>query len=216
MIRVLVVDDQPLVRAGLRALIDRTDDLSVTAEAEHGRQALQVAREQRPDVVLMDLQMPVMGGVEAIAAFRADPLLGEVPIVVLTTFDEDDDVVDAVQAGAAGYLLKDVAPEELRQAVRTAAAGGSPLAPTVAGRLLSQVAAAPSRRARAELVEGLTERELEILTHVGRGLTNEEIGRALFLSPETARTYVSRLLGKLSARDRAQLVVIAHRAGLVD
>lgn len=216
MIKVLLVDDQDIVRAGLRALIDHADDMVVIDDVGHGRAALASARARRPDVFLMDLHMPVMGGVEAIAAVRADPLLRQVPVLVLTTFDTDEDVVDAIQAGASGYLLKDVGPDDLRDAIRAAASGGTPVGPSVAGQLMSHVARMPSRAVRAELVANLTEREVEILTQVGRGLSNEEIGRALFLSPETARTYVSRLLTKLAVRDRAQLVVLAHRAGLVD
>lgn len=216
MIAVLLVDDQALVRAGLRALIEHADDLTVTAESADGREALAAARARRPDVILMDLQMPVMGGVEATRAVRADPLLADVPVLVLTTFDDDEDVVDAVQAGASGYLLKDIDPDTLRTAIRAAAAGGTPVDPSIVGRLLGHVARMPSRAQRSELLTGLTVREVEVLTEVGRGLTNDEIGRALFLSPETARTYVSRLLTRLDVRDRAALVVLAHRAGLVD
>ncbi|TWD82204.1 LuxR family two component transcriptional regulator [Kribbella amoyensis] len=216
MIRVLVVDDQMLVRAGLRLLVDNADDLEVIGEAGTGREALALAREQKPDVILMDLQMPVMGGVETIAAIRADPLLRDVPVLVLTTFDDDDDIVDAIQAGASGYLLKDLEPDELRAAIRTALAGDAPVAPRIAKLMMRQIARRPARRIRDEALADLTARELDILAHVGRGLSNEEIGQALFLSPETARTYVSRLLTKLGLRDRAQLVVLAHQAGLVD
>ncbi|ADB30239.1 two component transcriptional regulator, LuxR family [Kribbella flavida DSM 17836] len=216
MIRVLVVDDQDLVRAGLRLLIDNTDDLRVVGEASDGREALALAREHQPDVVLMDLQMPVMGGVETTAAIRADPLLKDTPVVVLTTFDHDADVVDAVQAGASGYLLKDLAADELRGAIRTAVTGGAPIAPKVAKLMMHRISRMPSRKVQEETLAGLTARELDILAHVGRGLSNEEIGQALFLSPETARTYVSRLLAKLGVRDRSQLVVLAHKAGLVD
>jgi DNA-binding NarL/FixJ family response regulator len=165
---------------------------------------------------VMDLQMPVMGGAEAIRALRADPLLADVPVLVLTTFDDEDDVVEALAAGATGYLLKDVDAGALRQAVREAAAGRAQMSPAVLRRVMDRVAQQPTRKERRQEVAGLTDRELDILTHVGRGLTNEEIGRALYLSPETARTYVSRLLTKLDARDRAQLVVLAHRAGLVE
>lgn len=216
MIRVLVVDDQVLVRAGLRSLIDHADDLAVVGEADNGKEALRLARDDRPDLVLMDLQMPVMSGVEAITAMRQDPLLRDTPVLVLTTFDDDQDVLDAIQAGASGYLLKDVRPDDLRAAVRTAVDGGAPVAPSVAKQMMSHLARMPSRKVREETLGGLTARELEILTLVGRGLSNAEIGRELYLSPETARTYVSRLLTKLDARDRSQLVVLAHRAGLVD
>ncbi|WP_370617282.1 response regulator [Mumia qirimensis] len=216
MIRLLLVDDQVLLRHGLRAIMQNTDDIAVAGEASDGREALRVARELRPDVVLMDLQMPVMSGTEAIRAMRADPLLVETPVLVLTTFDDEDDVVDAIAAGANGYLLKDIDADELRRAVRNAADGRAQIAPGVLRQLMDRVARLPTRKSREEKLAGLTEREVEVLTHVGLGLTNDEIGKALFLSPETARTYVSRLLSKLDARDRAQLVVLAHRAGLVD
>ncbi|GAA1862849.1 response regulator [Asanoa iriomotensis] len=216
MIRLLIVDDQELVRAGLRALVENTDDITVAGEAANGREALARGRALRPDLFLMDLKMPVMDGIAATAAIRADPILRDTPVLVLTTFDDEDDVLDAVRAGATGYLLKDMAADALRAAVRTAAAGESPVTPSVARQMMAQLARTPSRRARDQALAGLTEREREILAHVGRGLSNEEIGRALFLSPDTARTYVSRLLTKLAARDRAQLVVLAHRAGLVD
>jgi DNA-binding NarL/FixJ family response regulator len=215
MIKVMIVDDQALVRAGFRALIDNREDLHVVAEAANGREALDLARASRPDIFLMDLQMPVMGGLETISAIRADPLLGKVPVLVLTTFDDDEDVINAIQAGASGYLLKDIAPDLLRDAIRTAIGGGSPVAPSIASQLLHHVARTPSRAARTQLLATLTSREIEILTHVGMGLSNEEIGRALYLSPETSRTYVSRLITKLGVRDRVQLVVLAHRTGLV-
>ncbi|TNC41744.1 response regulator [Mumia zhuanghuii] len=216
MIRLLLVDDQVLLRHGLRAIMQNTDDITVAGEASDGREALRVARELRPDVVLMDLQMPGMSGTEAIRAMRADPSLSETPVLVLTTFDDEDDVVDAIAAGANGYLLKDIDADELRRAVRHAADGRAQIAPGVLRQLMDRVARLPTRKSREEKLAGLTEREVEVLTHVGLGLTNDEIGKALFLSPETARTYVSRLLTKLDARDRAQLVVLAHRAGLVD
>ncbi|WP_127479069.1 response regulator [Nocardioides pantholopis] len=215
MIEVLLVDDQTLLRAGLRAILENADDLTVVAEAGTGREALHRAREHRPTVILMDLQMPVMGGVEAIEALRADPLLSATPVLVLTTFDDEDDVVAAIAAGANGYLLKDIEADDLRRSVREAAGGRAQMSPGVLRQVMDRLARLPTRQAREQSLAGLTERELEILTQVGLGLTNEEIGRALFLSPETARTYVSRLLAKLGARDRAQLVVLAHRAGLV-
>ncbi|MCP3423840.1 response regulator [Nocardioides pinisoli] len=216
MTTVLLVDDQTLLRAGLRAILENSEDLTVVGEAANGREGLREARRLRPSVILMDLQMPEMNGVEAIRAVRADPLLSPTPVLVLTTFDDADDVVEALAAGATGYLLKDVDAPALRQSVREAAAGNAQMSPAVLRQVMDRVAQLPTGRERRKEVAGLTERELEILTHVGRGLTNEEIGRALFLSPETARTYVSRLLTKLDARDRAQLVVLAHRAGLVD
>lgn len=216
MIRVILVDDQGLLRAGLGAILENTDDISVIAEAANGREALARGREHRPDLFIMDLRMPVMGGIEATRAIRADPLLARIPVLVLTTFDDQDDVSDAIAAGANGYLLKDIEAEELRRAVRRAAAGETQVAPGIVRQMMDRIAGLPTRRSREAELSGLTNREVEILAHVGRGLSNEEIGKALFLSPETARTYVSRLMTKLNARDRAQLVVLAHRAGLVD
>lgn len=216
MIRVLLVDDQGLLRVGLRAILESAEDIEVVGEAGNGREALKLGRELRPSVFLMDLQMPQMNGHEAIRAIRADPLLERTPVLVLTTFDDDDDVVEALAAGANGYLLKDLDAEDLRRAVRNAAGGRAEMAPGVLRQMMDRIARLPTRRSREEELAGLTERELEILTHIGLGMTNDEIGKALFLSPETARTYVSRLLTKLGARDRAQLVVLAHRAGLVD
>jgi DNA-binding NarL/FixJ family response regulator len=216
MIRVLLVDDQGLLRAGLRAILENTDDLEIAGEASNGREALARGRELRPDVFLMDLRMPVMDGIEATREIRKDSVLAGTPVLVLTTFDDEDDVVEAIAAGANGYLLKDIDADELRAAVRNAAAGKAAVDPGVMRQLMNRIARLPTRRTREEKLGGLTERELEVLTQVGLGLTNDEIGKALFLSPETARTYVSRLLTKLDARDRAQLVVLAHRAGLVD
>jgi DNA-binding NarL/FixJ family response regulator len=214
-IRVLLVDDQALVRAGLRALLEKTDDLEIVGEASHGRQALQSGRALRPDVFLMDLRMPVMDGIETTRAIRADPTLSSSAVLVLTTFDDEEDVLEAIRAGATGYLLKDSEAEDLRHAVRAAARGDAILAPSVARQVMQRVSQLPGPRQRDPRLERLSEREIEVLTEVGKGSSNDEIGRALFLSPETARTYVSRLLGKLDARDRAQLVVIAYRAGLV-
>lgn len=216
MIRVMLVDDQSLLRAGLRAILENTADIEVVAEAAHGREALARGREVRPDLFVMDLRMPVMGGIEATRAIRADPLLASVPVLVLTMFDDQDDVSEAIAAGADGYLLKDIDADDLRRAVRRAAAGEPQVAPVIVRRMMDRIARLPTRRATEAELAGLTDRDVEILVHVGRGLSNEEIGSALFLSPETARTYVSRLMTKLGARDRAQLVVLAHRAALVD
>lgn len=216
MIRVVLVDDQSLLRAGLRAILENTDDIAVVAEAADGREALACGREHRPDLFLMDLRMPVMGGIEATRAIRADPLLAGTAVLVLTTFDDHDDVTEAVAAGADGYLLKEIDADGLRRAVRRAAAGEPQVSPGIVRQMMDRIARLPTRRTTEAELAGLTDREVEILAHVGRGLSNEEIGRALFLSPETARTYVSRLMTKLAARDRAQLVVLAHRAGLVD
>lgn len=214
--RVLLVDDQSLVRAGLRALMESSGDIEVVGEAGHGHEALALGRRLRPDVFLMDLRMPRMDGIEATRAIRADPTLHETAVLVLTTFDDSEDVSEAIRAGATGYLLKDIDSEQLRSAVRAAARGEATLAPTVARQVMDRVGRLPSSRTRDPRLDSLTERELEVLAEVGRGLSNEEIGKALFISPETARTYVSRLLGKLDARDRSQLVVLAHRAGLAE
>lgn len=216
MIKVLLVDDQRLLREGLRSILECAEDITVVGEAANGREALQLGRDSRPDVYLMDLQMPIMTGHEAIRAIRQDPLLKKCPVLVLTTFDDDDDVVEALAAGADGYLLKDIDAADLRRAVRKAASGEVEMTSGVLRQMMNRLARLPTRRTREVDLAGLTERDLEILTEVGKGLTNEEIGKALYLSPETARTYVSRLMTKLDARDRAQLVVLAHRAGLVD
>ena len=215
MIRIVLVDDQEVVRTGLRALAERDGDISVVGEAGTGRSGLSRVRELRPDVVLMDVRMPEMDGLRATHEIVADPRLDDVRVLVLTTFDEDEHVFEAIRAGAAGYLLKDVSPTDLRQAIRTVVAGGSLLSPSItrtvmrslADRLRFSVDDAPLRE--------LTEREREVLGLVGRGLSNEEIARELFISPATARTYVSRLLTKLGARDRARLVVLAYETGLV-
>lgn len=216
MIKVLLVDDQTLLRAGIRAVLENADDIQVVGEADNGRDGITAARRLRPDVVLMDLQMPVMTGTEATKLIRADPQLSSMPVLVLTTFDDEDDVVEAVAAGANGYILKAIEAEAFREAVRKTAQGGTSVAPTVVRQMMDRLARRPTRRIRQEQLGGLTPREVEILTHVGMGMSNEEIGAALYLSPETARTYVSRLLSKLNARDRSQLVVLAHRSGLVD
>ncbi len=212
MIEVLLADDQELVRAGLRVLVEHDGDISVVGEAENGREAVALARELRPDLVLMDLSMPVMGGVEATRAIVEDPGPGGTRVLVLTTFDDDEEVFAAIRSGAAGYLLKDLSPTELRAAIRTVAAGGALLDPSVTARVMR--AAIPSTAA-AELPAGLSEREVEVLVLVGRGLSNEEIAGELYLSPATARTYVSRLFAKLGARDRAALIVLAYETGLV-
>ncbi|ALU39011.1 LuxR family transcriptional regulator [Kocuria flava] len=215
MIAVVVVDDQELVRTGLRALAERDGDIAVVGEAATGRAALARVRELHPDVVLMDIRMPELDGLEATRRIVADPALRDVRVLVLTTFDEDEHVFEAIRAGAAGYLLKDVSPADLRRAVRVVAAGDSLLSPSVTRTVLSAVASRSGTPLDDAPLRALSDREREVLEQVGRGLSNDEIARALFLSPATARTYVSRLLTKLDVRDRSQLVVLAYETGLI-
>lgn len=218
MITVLLADDQDLVRAGLRALLGGDDELKVVAEAPDGQEALVAARVHRPRVVLMDIRMPVMNGIEAARRLCRDPELAGTRVLMLTTFDEESDVLDAIAAGAAGYLLKDTPAAELRQAVRTVAAGGNLLSPAIARTVMEHLAQQPRGQDAAtelgRLEQLLTERELQVLARVSHGETNAEIAAALYLSPATARTYVSRILTKLGARDRTELAIIGHRAGL--
>lgn len=216
MIRVLVADDQALVRAGFVALLDAQDGIEVVAEADNGSGALTAARELRPDVVLMDIRMPDMDGLAATRAIAADPALSDVRVVVLTTFELDEYVFEAMRAGASGFLVKHTEPTELVRAVRVVADGDALLSPSVTRRLVAEFAARARQPAGppAALAE-LTAREREVMTLVAEGLTNAEIGRRLFMSPATARTHVSRILAKLGARDRTQLVVMAYESGLV-
>ncbi len=215
MIRVVLVDDQELVRTGLRTLVEHDGDITVVGEADTGRTGLWRVRELRPDVVLMDIRMPDLDGIEATRRIVADRDLADVRVLVLTTFDEDEHVVEAIRSGAAGYLLKDVSPPDLRSAVRVVAAGEALLSPSVTRTVMRTLASMPQRTVDDGPLRRLTEREREVLEQVGRGLSNEEIARALYLSPATARTYVSRLLAKLDARDRSRLVVLAYETGLV-
>jgi DNA-binding NarL/FixJ family response regulator len=214
-IRVVLVDDQEVVRTGLRALAERDGDITVVGEAGTGRAGLSRVRELHPEVVLMDIRMPEMDGLQATREIVADPRLDDVRVLVLTTFDEDELVLEAIRAGAAGYLLKDVSPTDLRSAIRVVAAGESLLSPAVTRTVLRSLAERLQATVDDTPLQVLTEREREVLALVGRGLSNEEIARELFLSPATARTYVSRLLTKLGARDRARLVVLAYETGLV-
>ncbi len=215
-VRVLLADDQTLVRSGFRALLEHADDLAVVGEACDGAQAVAQVRADPPDVVLMDIRMPEVDGLEATRRITSDPALAAVRVLVLTTFDLDEYVFDALHAGASGFLLKDVEPDELRQAVRVVARGDALLSPSVTRRLIAEFTAQPGRRrhAPAELDE-LTPREREVMELVAAGLTNEEIAQRLVISPATAKTHVGRILLKLDARDRAQLVVIAYESGLV-
>jgi DNA-binding NarL/FixJ family response regulator len=216
MIRVLVADDQALVRAGFVALLDAQDGIAVIAEADTGAAALAAARELRPDVVLMDIRMPEMDGLAATRAIAADPTLATVRVVVLTTFELDEYVFEAMRAGASGFLVKHTEPAELVRAVRVVANGDALLSPSVTRRLVSEFAVRTKQPAgpSAALAE-LTAREREVMALVAEGLTNAEIGERLFMSPATARTHVSRILTKLGARDRTQLVVMAYESGLV-
>lgn len=216
MIRVAVADDQALARLGLRVLLETEDDIAVVGEAADGRAALELVKRTRPDVVLMDVRMPVMDGIEALRAIAADPGLAGTRVVVITTFELDEYVFEALRAGASGFLIKDAEPAELLRAVRVVASGDALLSPSVTRRLISNFMARPTPRPmpRPNLAE-LTEREREVLALVGAGLSNMEIAQRLVISPATARTHVSRAMGKLEARDRAQLVVFAYQAGLV-
>jgi DNA-binding NarL/FixJ family response regulator len=215
-IRVLLADDQTLVRSGFRELLGRTDGIEVIGEASDGAAAVERARADRPDVVLMDIRMPVMDGLEAARAIAADPKLADVRVIMLTTFDLDEYVFEALRAGASGFLLKDVEPDDLRSAVRVVAGGEALLSPSVTRRLIAEFVSQPGRRRHspAELEE-LTDREREVMGLVATGLTNEEIAERLVISPATAKTHVSRILLKLGARDRTQLVVLAYESGLV-
>lgn len=215
MIRVVIAEDEALLRSGLKALVEHDGDIHVVAEADQGGAALARVRDTVPHVVLMDLRMPGIDGIAATHLITSDPRLRGVAVLVLTTFAEDETVVEALRAGAAGYLLKDVPPDDLRHAIRTVAAGYPVLSPDVTATVMR--AAARSRTAAdAGITEHLAPREIEVLAEVGLGHNNAEIAARLHISPATARTYVSRLLGKLDARDRAQLVVMAHRSGLVE
>jgi DNA-binding NarL/FixJ family response regulator len=216
-IRVGVVDDQPLVRAGLRAMIEQADDLMHVGEAWDGRSAVELARLRRPDVMLMDVRMPVMDGIEATRRISSDRATASVRIVVLTTFDLDDYVYGALRAGASGFLLKDAPPEQVFEAVRVVAAGEALLDPAVTRRLIAEFAHRPPAMLPREIpaLRALTDREREVIELVGRGLSNLEIAQRLVVSPATAKTHVTRILSKLQARDRAQLVVLAYESGLV-
>jgi DNA-binding NarL/FixJ family response regulator len=215
-IRVLLADDQTLVRSGFRALLERTEDIEVVAEAVDGAEAVSRAREQRPDVVLMDIRMPGVDGLEATRQIAADARLAEVRVIMLTTFELDEYVFEALHAGASGFLLKDVDPDDLRDAVRVVARGDALLSPSVTRRLIQEFVAQPGRhRPAPEELEDLTEREREVLALVAQGLSNQEIAERLVISPATAKTHVSRTMMKLGAHDRAQLVVIAYETGLV-
>jgi DNA-binding NarL/FixJ family response regulator len=219
-IRVVLADDQALVRAGFRALLERTDDIEVVGEASDGAEVVELVRRTRPDVALLDVQMPKLDGVEAARIILADDQLAGTRIVVLTTFDVDEYVFGALRAGVSGFLLKDVDPEELRQAVRVVAAGQALLSPSVTRRVIARFAGGPGRSLGSVTTSDarlapLTDREREVVALVARGLSNEEIARELVVSAATSKTHVNRAMTKLGVRDRAQLVVLAYETGLV-
>jgi DNA-binding NarL/FixJ family response regulator len=215
-IRVGIADDQALIRDGLRVQVSLAADLEFVGEASNGEQAVVLARQQRPDVLLMDVRMPVVDGIEATRRIAGDEATAGVRVIVLTTFDLDDYVYGALRAGASGFLLKDATPEELVAAIRVVADGGALIAPQLTRRLIAEFAARPGTgRPDRRTADLLTAREIEVLGLVARGLTNAEIAERLVLSPLTAKTHVSRILTKLGLRDRAQLVVAAYESGLV-
>ncbi|MDQ1584324.1 MAG: hypothetical protein QOF36_2378 [Microbacteriaceae bacterium] len=215
MIRVLLADDQHLVRAGFRALLESEQDIEVVAEAATGADAVAAAIQTRPDVILMDIRMPEGDGLWATERIVGDPALAGTHIVIVTTFELDEYVAQAIRAGASGFLVKDTEPVDLIRAVRVVAAGDALLSPGVTRRLLERLAGGLKVAPETTALDALTEREREVLTLVGQGLTNAEIAAELFLSPLTAKTHVSRIMTKLGSRDRVHLVVVAYETGLV-
>lgn len=215
MIRVLLVDDQPLIRSGFRALLDLEDDIEVVAEAANGKEALELAQGHLPDIALVDIQMPVMDGIETTRRIAADPTLAGVHVVILTNYGLDEYVFDALRAGAAGFLVKDILPEDFLHAVRVAARGDALLAPSVTRKLINRYVTQPLPGATGTGLEELTGREREAVALVAHGLSNDEIANRMVISPLTAKTHVNRAMTKLHARDRAQLVVLAYQSGLV-
>jgi DNA-binding NarL/FixJ family response regulator len=213
-IQVILADDQPLVRVGLRRLIEQTPDIDVAGEAGTGAEAVQLARDTDPDVVVMDIRMPGMDGIEATQMITAGDLRAHV--LVLTTFDDDDYVYGALRAGASGFLVKDMALEDFLTAIRVVAAGDAIIAPSVTRRLIAQFASQSRPDPKPRALSGITDREREVLRLVGLGMSNAEIAASLFITIGTAKTHVARLLAKLGARDRVQLVITAYQAGLVD
>jgi DNA-binding NarL/FixJ family response regulator len=217
MTSVLIVDDQELVRLGLRTLINSEADLTLVGEAADGLDAVAAAKRLRPDIVLMDVRMPGIDGIEATRRIVADPELAHTRVIVLTTFELDEYVFDALRHGASGFLIKDTKPAELLRAIRLVAAGDALLSPSVTQRVVREFANRPARRLKPNpQIDSLTEREREIVALVGDGLNNDEIAERIQISPATARTHVSRAMVKLGARDRAQLVVFAYQSGLVE
>jgi DNA-binding NarL/FixJ family response regulator len=216
MIRVLLADDQSLIRAGFRVLLESADDIEVVGEAVDGAQAVDLAHELRADVVLMDIRMPNVDGLEATRRIAADDDLAGLRVIILTTFESDEYVYQAIRAGASGFLVKDSEPAELIQAVRVVARGEALLSPSITRKLITDLASRPSNpRPTGRELDVLTEREREVMALVAAGLSNDEIAGRLYVSPLTAKTHVSRIMTKLDARDRAQLVVLAYESGLV-
>ncbi len=215
MIRVLLADDQALVRAGFRALLDAEEDIEIVGEAGDGAAAVRLAKATRPDLILMDIRMPHVDGLEATRQIADDATLADTRVVILTTFDLDEYVFEALRVGASGFLLKDTEPVDLIRGVRAVAAGDALLSPKVTRRLIAEFAGRTRTPASPPKLDQLTDREREVMALVGAGLSNEEIATQLFVSPATAKTHVSRAMVKLGARDRAQLVVFAYEAGLV-
>lgn len=215
MIRLLLADDQALIRAGFRVLLESVADIEVVAEAVDGKEAVDLARRHRPDIALVDVQMPGYDGIYATRHICGDEELSDVRVVILTNYALRENVFDALHAGASGFLVKDSEPEELIRAVRVVAAGEALLAPSVTRELIAEYVATPRRSPPPARLSALTPREREVLALIGRGLSNQEIAERLFISHTTAKTHVSRIMLKLSARDRAQLVVVAYEARLV-
>lgn len=215
MIRVLLVDDQPLIRSGFRAFLDLEDDIEVVAEAANGSEGLALVKEHLPDIVLIDIQMPVLDGIETTRRIAADPSLAGVHVVILTNYGLDEYVFHALRAGAAGFLVKDIVPEDFLHAVRVAARGDALLAPSITRKLINRYVTQPLPGATGPGLEGLTGREREAIVLVAHGLSNDEIADRMVISPLTAKTHVNRAMTKLHARDRAQLVVLAYESGLV-
>ncbi len=215
MIRVLLVDDQPLLRSGFRALLDVEDDIEVVAEAADGQEGLALARQHLPDIALIDIRMPVMDGIEATRRIAADPALARVHVVILTNYGLDEHVFNALRAGAAGFLVKDIEPEDFLHSVRVAARGDALLAPSITRKLIDRYVAQPLHPGADADLKWLTNREREAVALVAQGLSNDEIADRMVISPLTAKTHVNRAMAKLHARDRAQLVVLAYESGLV-
>ncbi|MEU1689301.1 response regulator transcription factor [Micromonospora sp. NPDC005707] len=215
MIRVLLVDDQPLLRSGFRALLDIEDDIEVVAEGADGGEAVALAREHLPDIALIDIQMPVVDGIEATRRIAADPALAGVHVVILTNYGLDEYVFNALRAGAAGFLVKDIQPEDFLHAVRVAARGDALLAPSITRKLINRYVTQPLHTGADARLDELTNREREAVALVAQGLSNDEVADRMVISPMTAKTHINRAMAKLHARDRAQLVVLAYESGLV-